>query len=1072
MSDRAANGRRMLVALGAVGIAVGVVVVAAPGQPADPLDEADLGPVPAEARVIEVAGSDVCVAVWDERQADGGSEPWYGVSLDGRTVQRVAPADYAINLAGLSFDPLAAPGSAEALPTLAAELTVPVSLKTQAPPLTRHGSQCDPDASAGSRGESRVKSLPDRRLFIVQFHTQSLSVYRERIEELGGTIHRYLPAQAHLVEMDAATRDAVAALPFVRYVGPYHPAFKLEPTVREQLIGGDSAIRPALDGAQPCQGNPQSAIRYNVMVCERGPRQKEIVAEQIEELGGTIDSLPPSGFRLEATLTPEQLLAIVRMDEVLFVDRWSEPVTCMDVARQIGGANLVETVAGYTGAGVRAEVFDQGFDPSHQDFAAIPPLLHGPQGPMDDHGTATYGIVFGDGTGNADARGLLPDAQGIMADVDAITDRYAHTAELLAGPYLAVFQSVSWGTHSFPEAYGAIAAELDDILFLNDITVLHAMGNMGDGVFPPAQQAIAKNSVGVGGAYHYDTLSKSDDCWCGGSSSGPSVGPAPDGRIKPDLTHFYDAVLTTAPGDAYVTDFGGTSAATPITAGHFGLFFQMWNDELFGNTVPNPGGTVFENRPHAATAKAMLINAASQYPFSGTSHDLTRMHQGWGMADVRRLYALQDRFAVIVDESDVLTELGNAQYPVVVDPNQAALRATLVYTDPAGTPNVNPNRVNDLTLRVTSPSAVVYWGNNGLLAGNWSTSGGGANTIDTVENVFVQDPEPGPWTVEIIASEINGDGHPETPGVDDADYGLVVSIEPPPVVGDLDADWDCDLDDFALLAACMNGPGNPPSCGLVAESDLDGDGDCDLHDFAVFTAAAGPPAGACCLDDGGCLDGVTADTCTGQGGVYQGDGTTCATADCPDPFCYSNTGPPTFITPPGPGLMLADDLTLDGAGPHDLTGLELQVYATTGGAFDVTAALWTDCPGNGGSVIPGTTFTWTGIPADATFWVLSVDSIDPPVTIPDTVWMVATFTDPDANWVLGEQAEIGFTDEVVGKNVPPWGCSMTFGGIAYPGLWANLRCGDGGGKSRRDGGPRLTITPVDAPAALRVIEAE
>ena len=75
---------------------------------------------------------------------------------------------------------------------------------------------------------------------------------------------------------------------------------------------------------------------------------------------------------------------------------------------------------------------------------------------------------------------------------------------------------------------------------------------------------------------------------------------------------------------------------------------------------------------------------------------------------------------------------------------------------------------------MTSPSDVVYWGNNGLLDGNWSTPGGVANTIDTVENVFVENPEDGLWIVEIIASEINQDGHVETPELD-ADFALVVS---------------------------------------------------------------------------------------------------------------------------------------------------------------------------------------------------------------------------------------------------------------------------------------------------------
>jgi len=75
---------------------------------------------------------------------------------------------------------------------------------------------------------------------------------------------------------------------------------------------------------------------------------------------------------------------------------------------------------------------------------------------------------------------------------------------------------------------------------------------------------------------------------------------------------------------------------------------------------------------------------------------------------------------------------------------------------------------------VTSPTGTNYWGNHGLIDGLWSTPGGTANTIDTVENVFVQSPQAGDWTIEVIASELVQDSHVETPAID-ADYALVVS---------------------------------------------------------------------------------------------------------------------------------------------------------------------------------------------------------------------------------------------------------------------------------------------------------
>jgi hypothetical protein len=113
----------------------------------------------------------------------------------------------------------------------------------------------------------------------------------------------------------------------------------------------------------------------------------------------------------------------------------------------------------------------------------------------------------------------------------------------------------------------------------------------------------------------------------------------------------------------------------------------------------------------------------------------------------------------------------------------------MVYMDLMGTTSSTLHRINDLSLRVTAPNGTIYWGNNGLLSGNWSTAGGSANTIDTVENVFVQNPAAGTWTVDIIASQINEDSHVETPTVD-ADFALVVSgVVPPQTKGTVPDDF-------------------------------------------------------------------------------------------------------------------------------------------------------------------------------------------------------------------------------------------------------------------------------------------
>jgi hypothetical protein len=133
-------------------------------------------------------------------------------------------------------------------------------------------------------------------------------------------------------------------------------------------------------------------------------------------------------------------------------------------------------------------------------------------------------------------------------------------------------------------------------------------------------------------------------------------------------------------------------------------------------------------------------------------------------------------------------------------------------------------------------------------------------------------------------------------------------------------------------------------------------------------------------------------------------------------------------------------MTLDGSGSMELGYYDLLVYGGGGGTCNVTVSLYDGCPGEGGTVIPGTESTWTNVPDDGYTYLLWRDLSSSPVTIPNSVWMVAVFSTDYAGWVIAEEAEIGFTDNVFGVNVPPWGCNYWFGGTPYAGLWANLRC--------------------------------
>ena len=653
----------------------------------------------------------------------------YRISLDnGKTYGRSLPKQTEVKLRYDTFDPLVDGPPAIANQSLAAGFTI---------------------------GEAT---------YIVQFETQALDAYQKALKELGAEIYIPLADQSLIVGMDSQTRQTVSQLPYVRWVGNYEPAYKLE----EPLVHGLAAN--SIKAEEP--------IRYSIMVLQRGDRMQDAVAARIEAMGGTVEMTTSQGYRMEAWLTPDQLSSVARMNEILFIDRWTPKEVDMSVVRDFSGGNYVESVQGYTGQGVRAEVMDSELRTSHENFSAFTPLIHQGNGNSTPHGTSVFSVVFGDGSPQSGARGMMPNAEArIFAYYGVLGGshtRYDHTEELVDpnGPYRAVFQTNSWGD-SLTTNYTTISAEMDDILFQNDIVILQSQSNAGSRSSRP--QAWAKNIVSVGAFYHRNTLTKADDEWNGGAS----IGPAADGRIKPDLAHFYDQTYAASnSSNSSYTQFGGTSGATPITAGHFGLMFQMWADGVF-NGGPGQNRDVFDSRPHMTTAKALMINMATQYPFSGTSADMTRVHQGWGHADLQNMYDVASAngftLPLLVDESAILTPLQTHTYQVEVS-GSSWLKATMVYADPMGPASSSQHRINDLSLRVTSPGGTVYWGNNGLNSSNWSTSGGSSNTVDTVENVFIENAQVGTWTIEVLGDEIVQDAHVET-GATDADYALVVTLD-------------------------------------------------------------------------------------------------------------------------------------------------------------------------------------------------------------------------------------------------------------------------------------------------------
>jgi len=682
----------------------------------------------ANVRIIPVPGSEALVITWNELQGRS-NIPHYAVSLDGREVLRVSQGDTSLDLKYAKFDPLVA------VPAVPQELA----------------------------------SDATNRMFIVQFEGQPLDECRRLIEAAGGEITQYLPNNALLVTLPLGGEAKVRALEFVRWVGAYEPAYRIEPATLNLLTRGELGIND-----------------YYLQVAKPTAALKNSIATEIRRFGGRVIENPAAGSLMLVELTPDQVRQAAKINGVVYFDRRGEVGTDMNIVRDTSGGNYIESVAGYTGQGVVAHVIDSGLRATHDGFDTPTNRVTVRTNSTDtSHGTSCSGIVFGNGAANASGRGMLPNAAGVFTRYQTAgwTGRLAWTQDTV-NTYNAVVESNSWGD-SLTGSYTTISAQMDEIIFNTDLLICQSMSNAGTntGVRP---QAWAKNILSVGGVRHFNTASLADDRW----QNGASVGPAADGRIKPELAFFYDSITTTSNGSdtSYTTSFGGTSAATPMTAGTFGILFQMWSNGIFGN--PAVGNSVFANRPKSTMAKALMINQARQYVPGENGNDITRMRQGWGLPWLQPIYDNRNDL-FLVNERDVLTNLQTKTYRIFVPAGSPALKSTMIYTDPAAAASANPTRINNLNLKVTSPSNVVYHGNVGLAAGPWSTSGGAPDNLNPTENVFIQNPASGVWTIEVSAASVVADARPETPGVNDVDYALVV----------YGADAQAPMESFSVLNA-------------------------------------------------------------------------------------------------------------------------------------------------------------------------------------------------------------------------------------------------------------------------------
>lgn len=435
-------------------------------------------------------------------------------------------------------------------------------------------------------------SANDEYTYLVQFVGPVIDEWKATVQQSGARLYGYIPEYAFLARMDQTTAKAIEAFDMVRWVGPYHPAYRLAPGLADIAYTSAHTVTQMLTIETLPDAN-LDALEHDIVLLGGTVQQRTV-----NELHGYMHVLFPL----------HQMIHLAALNDVLWIEPLVMPTIRNNVAAgDIMNASDIRSDMDLYGAGQTIAIADTGLDKGkqstlHPDVKGrlVKAYCLGRTSPCDwsdpaVHGTHVAGSVLGNGVTSGSTpgdhdysnsyAGTAPEAQVVFQSVgdsqgqlgglptdrgDLMRQAYDDGARIHLDPWGGPTGQANDGSDTYGD-YVLSSAMVDLAAWQNkDMLIIFPAGNgavdgekdgqgrrVGNGIVDNDsidQPGTAKNVLTVGATENERTLIP--DTWQtgwsglfpsepiasdkiankrGGMAAFSGRGPTDDGRIKPDV---------------------------------------------------------------------------------------------------------------------------------------------------------------------------------------------------------------------------------------------------------------------------------------------------------------------------------------------------------------------------------------------------------------------------------------------------------------------------------------------------------------------------------------------------------